>query len=142
MAVGGRKPKPAALRVVTGNPGRRAIPGVTPDPDNPGLPEVDPREDDLVPPKKLTIVQQRLWDRYINSAWWLTEHDVPKAFMWCALEAEFERSPGKMVSSRIGQLRALGSELGLDPSSRTRLAAYGSGAKKKKKGDPAEEFFE
>jgi phage terminase small subunit len=27
-----------------------------------------------------------------------------------------------MIAARIGQLRALGSELGLDPSSRTRLA--------------------
>lgn len=74
-------------------------------------------------PEKLPKRQGELWDRFIARAFWLTWADGPKAMMWCHLQAEFEKSPGKMVSSRIGQLRALGSELGLDPASRARLGA-------------------
>lgn len=128
MAIRGQKPKAEVLKLATGNPGKRPLPEGA---------EIEMREEPLVPPKKLTKVQQRLWDRYIDTAWWLTEHDVPKAFMWVALESEFERSPAKMIAARIGQLRVLGSELGLDPSSRTRMA--GAGGKKK---DPADKFFE
>ena len=128
MAVRGRKPKPPALKVVTGNPGKRPLPEGG---------EVKIREGELTPPRKLTKAQQSLWTRYINTAWWLTEHDAPKAYMWVALEAQFERAPTKMVAAMIGQLRSLGSELGLDPAARTRMA--GASAKKK---DPTDEFFE
>ena len=40
--------------------------------------------------------------------------------MWVYLQAEFEADPAMMTAARIAQLRALGSELGLDPSSRAR----------------------
>lgn len=125
MAIRGAKPKPPGLKLVTGNPGRRPIPEG----------EAETREHPLEPPKKLTVAQKRLWDRFIDTAWWLGEHDVAKAFMWVALQAEFERSPAKMVTSRISTLRALGSELGLDPAARTRMAGDG------KKEDPADKFF-
>jgi phage terminase small subunit len=41
--------------------------------------------------------------------------------MWVCLHAEFERDPAGMIAARVAQLRALGSELGLDPSSRSRF---------------------
>jgi phage terminase small subunit len=38
------------------------------------------------------------------------------------MQAEAEENPRAMTAARIGQLRALGSELGMDPASRARLA--------------------
>lgn len=128
MAVAGRKPKPAALKLVTGNPGKRPIPDEAP--------EIDIRESPLQPHRKLTAAQRRLWDRFINTAWWLSDHDAPKAYMWVCLQSEFDKKPSDMNANRITQLRTLGSELGLDPSIRSRLGV--SGGKKK---DPADKFF-
>lgn len=128
MATKGRKQKPVALKLVTGNPGKRPLPGTE---------GVEVREEPLVPPVSLNEAQQSLWDRYINKAWWLDDHDAPKAFMWCALEAEFELCPADMTASRIAQLRALGSELGFDPSSRARMAGSGG-----KQNDPADKYFD
>lgn len=128
MAVSGRKPKPAALKLVTGNPGKRPIPEEAP--------EIDIREAPLKPHRKLTVAQKSLWDRFINTAWWLSDHDVPKAYMWVCLQSEFDKKPSDMNANRITQLRTLGSELGLDPSIRSRLGV--SGGKKK---DPADKFF-
>lgn len=129
MAIRGRKPKPAHLKVVTGNPGRRPI--------ERGEPELFVREEPLAPVKKLTKAQRALWDRFINKAWWLADHDVPKAFMWTCLQAEFDRAPSKMAASKVAQLRLVGSELGMDPASRARLGV-GSAPKT----DPAAKFFD
>jgi len=112
MAIRGQKPKATHLRLVNGNAGHRPIPAGEPVPIG-----------NVEKPAKLPKRQGELWDRFIARAFWLTWADGPKAMMWCHLQAEFEKSPGKMVSSRIGQLRALGSELGLDPASRARLGA-------------------
>jgi phage terminase small subunit len=134
MAIGGRKPKPPDLKLVTGNPGHRPIPGV----DQQAPPEIQVRDEPLDPPKKLTKMQQVLWDRFINKAWWLTDHDVPKAYAWVCLESEFEKAPVKMVAARFGQLRILGSELGLDPMARARMGTAGG----QKKADQTEKFFD
>ena len=130
MAVRGNKAKPAALKLVTGNPGRRPI-----QPEAVG--DIEMREEALVPPRKLTKMQQERWSRYIDPAWWLTEHDAPKAYMWVCLQVEFEDSPSDMNSARIAQLRVLGSELGFDPSSRARMPAANG-----KKKDPADAYFD
>jgi len=74
-------------------------------------------------PPRLRGRASTLWDQFIDRAFWLTWADGPKALIWVHLQAEFEKSPVKMQSARIAQLRALGSELGLDPSSRARLGA-------------------
>jgi hypothetical protein len=103
-----------------------------------------PPKDEPIPegpverPAKLSKGAAKLWDLWISRAFWLTWADSPKALMWCYLQAEFERSPGKMVSSRIAQLRALGSELGLDPSTRRRMGTNGKGGEKK---DPASKYL-
>jgi len=78
-------------------------------------------EGPIVRPAKLRGAAGKLWDQYITRASWLTWADGPKALMWCHLQAEFEKAPSMMVAARIAQLRALGSELALDLSSRMRL---------------------
>lgn len=127
MATRGRKPTASVLKLVTNNPGNRPVPEeeITPN----GRP---------VKPKVLKRPAAKFWDQFIAPAFWLTEADTQKAFMWCCLAAEFEAGPDKMVASRIGQLRALGSELGFDPVARARLGTRDNGKKK----DPTERFFE
>jgi hypothetical protein len=111
MAIRGRKPNP--LRLVTGSHLK----------DRP-LPQ---KRDVIAPggpierPEKLKGAPGKLWDRYIARCHWLTWADGPKALMWCHLEAEYEKKPTEMIASRIAQLRAVGSELGLDVSSRDRM---------------------
>jgi hypothetical protein len=73
------------------------------------------------PPKPLQGRPLALWRRFITPAWWLSEFDAPKAWLWVHLQAEAEMDPAQMTAARIAQLRALGSELGFDPASRTRL---------------------
>lgn len=132
MAIRGAKPKPAFLKVVTGNPGHRPIK------EDAGL-EVDRNFDNhLEPPKKLKKRQQELWDTYIRKAPWLSQFDVPRAFMWVEIHAEFEKDPGGMIAGMIAQLRSLGSELGLDPASRSRI---GTELGKRGNKDPAEKYF-
>ena len=126
MAVRGVKPKPTILKLVAGNPGKRPIPRAEARPE--GSPE-KPR----LPPEA-----SRLWDARIARAFWLTWADSDKAAMWCLLQAEFYASEGAMIAARIGQLRALGSELGFDPASRARI---GPDAKTKETKDPAAEFL-
>ena len=112
MAVRGAKPKATVLKLVTGNPGKRALPSA--EPEATGRP---------IKPTKLRGRAAQLWDEVVDVAWWLTAADGYKLHIWCALQAEFEKAPTKMVAARISQLRAAGSELGLDPASRARLGA-------------------
>jgi hypothetical protein len=112
MAITGRKPVPQVVRLATGNRGRRPLP-LKDEPAAVGTP---------IKPPKLRGRALELWDEACKGAPWLAAADSYKLFAWCCLQAELERAPNKMVAARIGQLRALGSELGLDPSSRTRLA--------------------
>jgi hypothetical protein len=135
MAIRGIKPKPSILKLVTGGPGKAPAGEI---PVDPAL--IDPGYDNhLEPPRKLSRRQNELWNSYIRKARWLTPFDVPRAFMWVELHARFERKPGDMVAGMIAQLRALGSELGLDPSSRARI-----GTSKAKHGniDPADSYFQ
>lgn len=86
--------------------------------------EIPPGFDNgLRPPRKLAKRQQWLWDRYIRTASWLKPHDETKALMWCELYEQFEREPDRVNANMITQIRALGSELGLDPGSRSRIGA-------------------
>jgi hypothetical protein len=86
------------------------------------LPAADPLPAGSIErPAKLRGAAGKLWDAHISRAWWLTWADGPKARMWCHLQAEFDRAPGKMIASRIAQLRALGAELGFDQAARQRM---------------------
>jgi hypothetical protein len=126
MATRGRKPTATVLKLAMGNPGKRKLPRSEPVPV--GAPER---------PKTISGKAALLWDAIIARAHWLTWADGPKSLMWCHLQAEFERSPKDMVASRIAQLRALGSELGLDPASRARLDVSPQADRL----DPAEKYF-
>lgn len=128
MASRGRKPTAAVLKLVTGNPGKRAIPEDVPEAGG-----------EPVRPSYLKGRAADLWDATLPLLWWLGEVDSHKLGLWCALQAEFERSPKKMVAGRIAQLRALGSELGMDPASRTRLGGKGNGKPEPK--TPADKYF-
>lgn len=111
MALAGRKPKPNDLHLVDGTyrPHRHTS-------KNDGV------EASGTPVKpKLKGAASRIWDRSILRFPWLAEADSDKLAMYCALQAEFEKDPKAMTAARIGHLRNLGSELGGDPISRTRM---------------------
>ena len=127
MAIRGQKPTATILRLQSGNPGHRPIPVGEPAPTGA-----------VEKPAGLRGKPAALWDKFIGRAHWLSWADSPKAMMWCHMQAEFERSPQKMIAGRIAQLRALGSELGLDPSSRARMGGKGDDIKT---ADPAEKYF-
>lgn len=128
MAARGRKPKSNVVKLITGNPGKRPLP--------PGG-DSTVREGPLTPPVKLTRAQASLWKRFIDSAWWLTDHDSMKAFAWCVLQDQFQQAPSEMTAAQIGQLRIFGSELGFDPASRARM-----GVSSRRPDNPNDEFFQ
>lgn len=132
MATRGPKPKLAHLKLVTGNPGNRPIAHDIANETPPG------HDNGLVPPKKLKKRQQECWDTYIRKAHWLKGLDIPRAYMWVEMYVEFERRPTEMIAGKIAQLRALGSELGLDPASRARLSGTENNGSST---DPAEQYF-
>ena len=127
MAVRGRKPKPAHLKLVEGNPGKRSL-----SVDGPAA------EGRPIKVPKLKGRASKLWAEVVERCWWLAEADSYKLGMWCHLEAEFEQDPLRMIASRISQLRGLGSELGMDPASRVRLGTTDGKRKPKTK---AESYF-
>ncbi|MEM7002016.1 MAG: hypothetical protein AAF529_14605 [Pseudomonadota bacterium] len=109
---------------MTGNPGNRPIAGTdgSADPLANGY-EPERRETKLIPHAELTKGQQALWDRFIETAWWLTEHDEPTAYAWVKLQHEHDLDPLNFNAARIGQMRTLASELGFTPASRASITA-------------------
>lgn len=124
----GNNRTPTHLRVISGNAGHRPIPEGEP------LPTGDP-----VMPKYLGKAAKTLWKEFIATAFWLTKSDSAVAAQWCCLEAEFRKSKGLMMAARISQLRALQSELGLNPAARARLGTPGGG--KTPPQDPSGKYF-
>jgi hypothetical protein len=115
MAIRGRKPNPT-LRLITGSHIKDRPPAKAPD--------IEPIQGGAVERPaglRANTVAGKLWAQYIARCHWLSWADSPKALMWCHLQAEYQRGPDKMIASRIAQLRALGSELGLDYGSRERM---------------------
>jgi hypothetical protein len=125
MALRGRKPTATHLKLITGNPGKRRLPKGEPEP-----------QGGLVKPARISRRAGELWDEVAAFATWLTVADGYKLHVWCELQAEFERSPRLMVAARLSQLRAAGSELGLDPASRARL-----GTEKAREDPAASRYF-
>lgn len=126
----GRKPKPAMLRTMLGNPGKRPLPAADPLPAG-----------SVERPTKLNKAAGALWDRFIARAYWLTWADGPKALMWCHLQAEYQKAPIKMIASRIAQLRALGAELGFDQAARVRMGVSGN-SPDDRQSDPAAKYLD
>lgn len=113
MATRGQRPKPAFLKLITGNPGDRPVPSTEP------LVHGDP-----VKPTWLIGRGAELWDEVLGFGFWLSLADSYKLAAWCDRQAEFEkpRKRAKWTASDRREHRSLGSELGLDPSSRARMA--------------------
>lgn len=111
MAVRGQRPKSSALHIVDGTYQSSRHAGKDGGPEATGQP-IKP---------KLKAAASRIWDRTVERFSWLTAADSDKLAMYCVLQAEFEKDAGNMNAARIGHLRNLGSELGGDPVSRTRM---------------------
>jgi phage terminase small subunit len=113
----GRPPKPTALKILQGNPGKRQLPKNEPIP--PAGEVVRPRMG-----KRAAGV----WDRYapmVEEMGLLTPVDVPAFAMLCALIAEAEFKPRDMPANRIARMEALFGQFGMTPSSRARLGGSG-----------------
>ena len=106
----GPKPKPVELRLIEGNRGKRGIPE-----------DVPQAEGKPVKPAWLKGRAAALWAEYAPQLHWLARVDSEMLAAWCALTAEFQKRPEAMTAARIGQMRTLAAELGMSPSSRTRL---------------------
>ncbi|MEM9233183.1 MAG: hypothetical protein AAGA69_02970 [Pseudomonadota bacterium] len=61
------------------------------------------------------------WRVEDTPASWLTRFDEPRAHIWVVLQAQFLETPSGFNAAMLSQLRALGSELGLDPTARARM---------------------
>ncbi len=126
----GRKPKPTALKLIRGNPGKRPLNNNEPMPIG-----------DVNKPAFVKGKAAQLWIQYapeLERLGVLTVVDVDMFGAWCCLMAEFQESPERCNAARIAQMRALASTFGLDPSARVRL---GTPAKNKRQHDPAEKYF-
>jgi phage terminase small subunit len=123
MGVGGTKPKAAALRLL-GKTGHRPINLDEPKPELvTGIP---------VPPRKLNAEGKREWERIVPDlvkTRILASIDLSYLATYCSLHAAIvaaEKKGDLLPASYISQYRALASEFGIGPSSRSRIKA-GSG---------------
>jgi P27 family predicted phage terminase small subunit len=140
MAPRGRPPKPTALKVITGNPGKRKL--------NKREPKPDPRMP--AAPEHLDVRARREWNRLskeLHSIGVLTIVDRDVLADYCQLRSEYLealddiREHGRYQISQNGieidrpafatvkklpmQLNRLAGELGITPSSRSRVHAAG-----------------
>ena len=124
-----RQRTPTALKIVTGNPGKRPLPQNEPEP-----------RGEVKKPKFVKYQATQIWKQYapeLERLGILKSTDVDMFGAWCCLMAEFHESPRGFNAARLSQMRALAASFGLEPSSRSRISVPGG-----KKKDGAEEFFE
>lgn len=118
----GRHPKPTALKILEGNPGKRALPKEEPTPSG-----------KAVKPKWLRKkTGGEVWDTYapiVEGMGLLTDADVETFARWCVLAAEFRADTEDFTAAKMARMDSLEQRFGLDPSSRARLG--GAGRKKK-----------
>ena len=134
----GRKPKPAALRLLEGNPGRRPV-----------RDEPQPRHGAPTRPRSLDVEARREWDRLaqeMSRLKLLTMLDAGLFTVYCVVWSHWvacerviseqgmtQRSPRGNVSIRpevrlslryAEQLRSITSDFGMNPTARTRLDVH------------------
>lgn len=147
MPGGGRRgppPKPTALKILSGNPGRRPLPENEPKPDMVTL-------DDLNPPADLPIAGVEKWHELkieLSRLGLLTKIDVGQFEMYCRFWALFKQNmqfiedkgcvvPIKDSKGRVKQIKklphvsiameaaekciSLAREMGMTPAARTRI---------------------
>ena len=136
----GRKSKPTALKVLQGNAGKRKI--------NAAEPEADTLSDAPIAPEWLDEIAKAMWDRtaqWLVGAKILTDQDLHNLEAFCMAysrwrEAEthvtkhghvlenptsgvlYKNPSLTVINETKRQMINFGSALGLDPSSRSRLA--------------------
>lgn len=126
----GRKAIPPALKLIKGNPGKRAVPEPAPPP--PG---------EVVPPAHLKDRARDIWDEKaptLVDLGILNPLGVEMFAVWCELAALFENGPLTYNAALLSQWRGLGSSFGMDAASYQKL--HGGSGKQAPK-DPAEAFF-
>ena len=128
MTKRGPKPKPAALRLVTGSHRpRRHGPKETATPDLPA------RDSGLEKPAYLQGGASQAWDLLIAPATWLDGFRMPAAVALCELWSEFMQNPPAFQAARHAQMRHYMADLGLtDERNRSEPP---------KPADPADRFF-
>jgi phage terminase small subunit len=111
--IAGQRPKPARLRVVQGNPGKRPI--------NAGEPQSEPLTG---PPKDMSAQHKAIWRQLVQAA---PPHVLKQADRFLVeltvLLLAQARASGADVSPGIAtQLRQCLAEMGMSPSARSRLS--------------------
>lgn len=147
----GRPPKPSALRLVTGNQGKRAINKQEPDPEY---------LEDLTAPDWLSASAKAVWDEVapnLRRSKLLTEVDVQALAMGCTAIAQYRRAAAKagddlvkakhatdddgepietgehinpwliVQSMSFKQAMAIFQQFGMSPAARTRIAVQPQG---------------
>lgn len=119
MAQGGRKPKATHLKVVTGNPGKRAI----------NRDEPEAAGDLSGPPHGWTPEQKALWWEIVNAApsGVLTESDRFLVELAVRNLAQVRANP-EMTAAQSAEMRRCLGEMGMTPSERSRLTAPKAGS--------------
>ena len=124
----GPKPKPTRLKILAGNPGKRALPKLEPKPR--GL---------AVCPGWLNPVAVMVWEELapgLKEVGLLTSADAEQFGVLCTLIAEYRGNTKGMPANKLSLMKNLFAEFGMGPSARTRISVP-------KKGDGSEEerFF-
>lgn len=128
MATRGARPKPAALRVVSGTH-RSDRHGDAGDASDGAAASAD-AFGKIQKPAWLKGEAAKAWKRWIEPAFWLDAAREASAIAFCELWSEFRASPANFQSARHGQLRSYMSELGLTDE-RNRIVSGEDGKKDK-----------
>ncbi|CAM3307637.1 phage terminase small subunit P27 family [Halomonas lysinitropha] len=138
----GRKPKPSHLKAVQGNAGKRAV--------NHDEPQGDEITEVPLPPEWLSPIGIELWEKIAPwlvsskiltmsdlanleaycaaySRWRLAEQDIAKnGIVVPGMNSDVKNPACTEANAALKQMAMFGSALGLDPSSRARLAVPGA----------------
>jgi phage terminase small subunit len=114
----GDRPKPTSLKLIAGNPGKRAL--------NDREPHTG--EFDLSPPDEMTEAARAHWERLApmlvqSGVMQTSDRDI--LFAYCETFAVFiaGTKEGKVNVSLVGQLRQMLGEMGMTPATRSRIIA-------------------
>jgi phage terminase small subunit len=110
----GQQPKPAALKLLNGNPGKKPI-----------QEEVKPPAGEVKRPKFVKGKAGRLWNQYapsLEEKGVLTIWDADMFGAWCCLMAEFQKAPDQFITSKMTQMRLLAEAFCLIPPGRSRYS--------------------
>lgn len=104
--------KPAALKILEGNPGKRPIP-VEPEPTG-----------EVQKPRGLNRRAAQVWDEFAPicvEMGTLKSPDVHQFAVWCRLAAKSETRFGSMSVAELTEMRRIGDSFGMSAQGRARL---------------------